>query len=79
MLKKAVCTVLVSLILLFAAAPASAAIAPEPQIALSESENAATRAEQFEWVFRRTSDGKIQKRKWSITYGYWVTDWIDCN
>lgn len=34
-------------------------------------------AEEFEWVYREL-DGKYQKRLWSLTYGYWVTDWIDC-
>jgi hypothetical protein len=35
-----------------------------------------TRPEQFMW-FYRTYEGRRQKRLWSITYGYWVTDWID--
>lgn len=28
------------------------------------------------WYFRNTAKGK-QKRLWSITYGKWLTDWID--
>jgi len=35
-----------------------------------------TRAEETEWVYRITDDGLFQKRLWSITYGYWKTDWI---
>lgn len=35
-----------------------------------------TRAEETEWVFRETDDGLLQMRLWSITYGYWKTDWI---
>jgi len=33
------------------------------------------RAEETEWIIRRWN-GLIQKRLWSITYGYWLTDWI---
>ena len=35
-----------------------------------------TREEEFMWVYR-TYEGRRQKRLWSITYGHWVTDWID--
>ncbi|MBR4731596.1 MAG: hypothetical protein IK081_02405 [Lachnospiraceae bacterium] len=34
------------------------------------------RAEVFMW-FYRTYNGMVQKRLWSVTYEYWVTDWID--
>ncbi|MCR5461259.1 MAG: hypothetical protein K6F51_15450 [Acetatifactor sp.] len=34
------------------------------------------RAEVFKW-FYRNHNGMIQKRLWSLTYEYWVTDWID--
>ena len=34
------------------------------------------RAEETEWHYRITDDGLFQKRLWSITYGYWKTDWI---
>lgn len=33
-------------------------------------------AEEFKVVYRY-HDGKYQYRVWSLTYGYWVTDWID--
>ena len=35
-----------------------------------------TRAEETMWYFRITDEGWIQQRLWSITYGYWKTDWI---
>ena len=35
-----------------------------------------TRWEETEWYYRITGDGLVQKRLWSITYGYWLTDWI---
>ena len=34
-----------------------------------------SRAEETCWYYR-TYDGMFQKRLWSITYGYWLTDWI---
>ena len=34
------------------------------------------RPEETMWVYRTTDTGLIQKRLWSITYGYWLTDWI---
>lgn len=35
-----------------------------------------TRQEETEWHFR-TYLGRRQMRLWSITYGHWLTDWID--
>ena len=34
------------------------------------------RLEETQWYFRETADGLLQMRLWSITYGYWKTDWI---
>lgn len=31
--------------------------------------------EETEWYYRITGDGLFQRRLWSITYGYWLTDW----
>ena len=36
-----------------------------------------TREEVLMW-FYRMHNGIQQKRLWSVTYGYWITDWIDC-
>lgn len=33
-------------------------------------------AEETEWVVR-IYNGRVEKRLWSITYGKWLTDWID--
>jgi len=33
------------------------------------------RAEETEWYYRIYGD-LFQRRLWSITYGYWKTDWI---
>jgi len=37
-----------------------------------------TRVEEFKWYYR-TYNGVCQMRLWSVTYGYWVTDWINCS
>lgn len=29
-------------------------------------------------TYYRTYNGRRQYRIWSITYQYWLTDWIDC-
>lgn len=34
-----------------------------------------SRWEETEWYYRITEDGLFQRRLWSITYGYWLTDW----
>lgn len=33
------------------------------------------RAEETAWYYRIYND-LLQKRLWSLTYGYWLTDWI---
>ena len=43
--------------------------------ASNESTEENTRAEETEWHYRITGDGLFQRRLWSITYGYWLTDW----
>lgn len=35
-----------------------------------------TRAEEVTWYYRNYN-GHVQKRLWSNTYGYWLTDWIN--
>lgn len=34
------------------------------------------RAEETAWYYR-VFNGIVQKRLWSITYGRWLTEWID--
>ena len=36
-----------------------------------------TKAEKVRWYYRNHK-GIKQKRLWSITYGHWKTDWINC-
>lgn len=38
------------------------------------------RADQIYWMYRKLSDGTVQKRRWNATKGYWVDPhWIDVN
>lgn len=58
-------------------AGAFAAAAPEDNApVVTGSSEEPTRAEETQWYTRTTPDGLIQMRLWSITYGYWKTDWI---
>jgi hypothetical protein len=45
-------------------------------LAASDDFGEPTRAEETCWYFR-TVNGIRQMRLWSITYGRWLTDWID--
>ena len=42
-----------------------------------EQSNVMPVAEQTQWYVRVNEEGQLQKRLWSITYGVWLTDWID--
>ena len=56
------------------AVPAAALDIPET----SDNTIITPQAEEPEWIYRKKADGTYEKRLWSITYGYWKTDWIDC-
>ena len=71
-MKKFFISCLAALILVSSIIPAAVA-SPAARISVAES-NATTRAEEVEWVFRTTADGKNQ-----ITYARWLTDWITIN
>lgn len=45
-------------------------------VTATESNQVSPRAEVQEWKWR-VSNGKLQKRLWSVTYGHWVGNWID--
>ena len=52
----------------------------EPENVVSEAQGGyeLMRVEEFKWYYR-TYNGHCQMRLWSVTYGHWVTDWIDCD
>lgn len=79
-MKKVVSLLLSLLLLASLSVPAFAEVenapAAEEVVSVSADPENPTRLEETEWYFRITESGLIQKRLWSITYGYWKTDWI---
>ncbi len=53
----------------------SAGVAPAMASSLPSASNAITRAEEFRWYYRN-NNGVEEMRLWSLTYQYWVTDWV---
>lgn len=78
-MKKLVCLLLSLLLLVSLSVPAFAEAANEPAedeiVFVSKDPGEPGRPEETEWYFR-VANGLLQKRLWSITYGYWLTDWI---
>ncbi len=75
---KKLISLILALVLCFslsATAFAAAVTTPEAPV-LTEAGEEPTREEETMWYTRVTEDGLIQIRLWSITYGYWKTDWI---
>lgn len=78
---KKLISLLLSLVLVVSlSAPAFADFSTAPtEPAITSTERAPEnpgRPEETMWVYRTTDTGLIQKRLWSLTYGYWLTDWI---
>lgn len=74
-MKKTLLAVVVALLLCLQAVPASAA--SEVAIPQTISEDVvAPASEETVWC-TRVYNGMLQRRLWSITYGEWLTDWID--
>jgi len=55
------------------ASAAAISITDEPGV--TEEENEIMRMEVTEWYYRVGNNG-LEKRLWSVTYGYWKTDWM---
>lgn len=78
-MKKVVSLLLSFVLLVSLSAPVFADFAYDPAQEIASSEKGSSdpmRLEETTWVFRTTASGLLQKRLWSITYGYWLTDWI---
>lgn len=76
-MKRFICLLLVLLLCSSMSLPAFAdsSNAKENNISIeTDTSNEQSRAEETEWVVR-WYNGLIQRRLWSITYGYWLTDW----
>lgn len=79
-MKKFICLLLSLVLLISFSFPAFAESANDPtakgNVSVSVDPNDPSRLEETIWFYRTTESGLIQKRLWSITYGYWLTDWI---
>lgn len=77
-MKKFISLLLSLLLLVSLCAPAFADFTNDPaqaEITSTEKDPGPMRPEETEWYYR-IADGLFQKRLWSLTYGYWLTDWI---
>ena len=76
---KAFLGILIATQLLGSPSITEAVVYEEPKDVMEESRGGdqPMRPEEFMW-FYRIHNGVQQMRLWSLTYGYWVTDWIDC-
>ena len=78
-MKKLVCLLLSFILLISLSVPAFAVFANDPTdekiVSGPVDPNDPSRLEETIWYYR-VADGLIQKRLWSLTYGYWLTDWI---
>lgn len=52
------------------------AFAAAPEYVADSQSTIEPRAEEVKW-YTRTYNGKLQRRLWSVTYGIWLTDWMD--
>lgn len=77
---KKLVSLLLSLVLLVSLSlPAFADFLNDPsqgETVTASKEPGGSKLEETMWVYRTTDTGLFQKRLWSITYGYWLTDWI---
>lgn len=70
---------MIAAIMMFSAMPATIPAMLQMPTAVEAAE-IEPRADVVYWIFRKLSDGTIQKRRWNETRGYWVDpDWIDIN
>ncbi|MDE7218164.1 MAG: hypothetical protein K2O45_00845 [Oscillospiraceae bacterium] len=56
------------------AVPAYAYCATAYTATYAEDDQPVARYEQTEWRLR-VNNGRLEKRLWSLTYGYWKTEW----
>ena len=78
-MKRIVCLLLSLLLLVSLSVPAFADFAndhAQTEITSTGKDPGPMRPEETVWYYRTTDTGLFQKRLWSLTYGYWLTDWI---
>jgi len=64
------------MLLLSITTPVHATIINNGTSAIEDTTTINARAEKLAW-YHRIYNGRVQKRCWSITYGYWKTAWIN--
>jgi len=75
MMKRIFCLLFVFIICITISIPAFADYPNDDVYQItSETSEGNTRAEETTWVYWK-HDGIVERRLWSITYGYWLTDW----
>ena len=74
-MKRIISFLLALVLCLSLSVPALAELTETPVEQRSEYEEQ-NRVEETKWYFRVLDNYIVQKRLWSITYGYWLTDWI---
>ncbi len=74
-MKKTIIALLLALVTVMSSASALAAEAAAPTNT-GDTGIVSPQAEEKVW-YTRVHNGWLQKRQWSITYGRWLTDWID--
>lgn len=72
---RCVCASLAAVTILGTSAQAISVVKPSDLGAAPEA-TVEPRAEEFRYYYR-AYNGKLQIRVWSLTYGRWVTDWMD--
>lgn len=75
-MKKLIVTFAIALLISINTLPVVAASEIVVPTAISQDTVVSPLAEQTVW-YNRIYNGMLQKRLWSITYGEWLTDWID--
>ena len=79
-MKRLISLLLALLVLTSLSAAAFADAYPEAEApaveTLAQKPGDSTQAEETCWYFR-TYQGRCQMRLWSLTYGKWLTEWID--
>lgn len=74
---KKMASILLALYLFFAVSVPALALSNEQPTAETNSV-IVINAEETQWYYR-VYNGERQKRLWSITNGYWLTDWMPYN
>ena len=62
----------ICMLLIFPSWASTSNVLKQQEVAL---QNDVTKAEVTKWYYRNI-DGVKEKRLWSITYGYWKTEWM---